>query len=176
MIDIDKFLVCLFVGIFSLSFLHLIVIHTSKKYSERTDKATLGYKRKLFVKDIKGTTHVKDIFGFDYDYFLLIGPIVITVAVYLYLADLGKPNLTEKLLITYLTIILFLHGINPTKTFFSSAFVVFVSLTFWPVYFFYIDSSVSVLLIYSFLISVISYAIVYFLYRKREHSESKKSE
>ena len=175
MIDIDKFLACLFVGIFSLSFLHLIVVHTSRKDSERTDNAALGYKRKLFVKDIKGTTHVKDIFGFDYDYFLVIGPIVVTVAIYLYLADLGKPNLIEKLLITYLSIVLFLYGINTMKTLFSSAFVVFVSLTLWPMYF-YIDSSVSLLLPYSFLISVISYAVVYFFYRKREHGESKKSE
>lgn len=154
MIDIDKFLIYLFFGIFSLSFLHFLLSYAGGKH-KATDKVMSKSKDKLFVKDI---------FGFDYEYFFLIGPIVIMVIVYLYLVDLGRSNLTEKMFITYLSIILFLQGINPTKTLFSSAFIVFVSLSFWPIYF-YSDDSLIVLLVYSFLISVISYTIVYFFHR-----------
>ncbi len=160
MIDIDKFLICLFAGIFSLSFLHLVLLHTSGKHKE-TDKVVPKSKDKLFVKDIK---NVKDVFGFDYEHFFIIGPIIIMVIVYLYLVDLDRSTLVEKMFITYLSIILFLQGINPAKTLFSSAFIVFVSLAFWPIYF-YSDDSLVVLLIYSFLISIISYTIVYYFHR-----------
>lgn len=164
MIDIDKILACLFVGIASLSILHLLL----QKASNKRAKQDVRFGQP--PRTIKATDNVRNLFEFDHEHFIFVGPIVITVGVYLYLVDSGGSNLTEKAVITFLSIMLFLQGVRPAKTLFASAFVAFASLTVWPIYV-YIESGLPFLLAYSAVIAIVSYFAMYFLHRQRDDSE-----
>lgn len=162
--DIDKILACLFVGIVSLSILHLLLHNAGNKRVKQDAR----YGRP--PRSIRAPGNVRDLFEFDYEYFIFVGPIVITVGVYLHLVDSGGSNLTEKSVITFLGIMLFFQGVRPAKTLLGSAFVTFASLTVWPIYF-YIESSLPFLLGYSAVIAIVSYFVMYFLNRQRDDSE-----